>query len=916
MVVLAGCDIPSSGPDFKTETTLSSPVVSSKTFTFVGGPQSENEPLIDTTSASFDSLLATGPAAGGEVRGQVFLEQEVSDFDIGELDGALDQAASDLAVDTTLSEQLVAGSDVARQDVASSYVRSNRVDTTGSSRTTTPVPPPRTGTTTEIGFPVGDLLELPDFGVADAEQGATLESVTLTGDSRIDASTPANRLTFTLSNDGLRSLTNGTPGEPPEITLVTEDGSEVGPRPFDRVVGPGETAQAALEVQRQTLGEDTQIRLTVDGVDRGDVSLDTETAPLLYREATLGNASSIAVDASQDGVATRGGGSSRFVGIIPRNGGIDVVVRNDQQFPIVVERIAATNRQGVLRSLPADFPETAFDQTEGPRIPAGETRSIGVDLVDDGIGSEIDVLLRATVPEDVERATLAAGDAVDVGIEGTVQIGTMYFRPDGEVVSTTGVFEFNQNEVRFPSSDNFIQLESGSIRIQDLESDFGVGFQTFSISYPNLREPPYSRSDSVSLVFEGETANPPEFQFRRLERGTDGRSAEAPMQDLRVIPVDNELTYRIRGVLEETDAVRSLRYTDAITTTTGFGDYQIDVIDGAFTPFSVNVTPNPDGNDRLDVAEDDEVETASFGDLENVANRLTDLDLVGSQFTFSITTNLGADASVIAALRGTNSNGEDRYLAGRRARSAAPADTLTNDFREAGSRVPVDDLLQLRLDAAPQGETVTRTTVLTNENSNVDAFISALPTRARFASQALIGPESSPRFEARLATPLRLDAGLNLSVPLRFRDSFALRDTLEADFSSLSDVTEPGSDVQLDEARLILDYANNLPVGLNLRLRVVDAQGNAVVELPSGEETDLQVEPAPKSESGTAESESSGQFAIDLDEDQVRALSEGRTIRLRVAVDQQEQGGLARLRASDTIEFTLRTDLDGTVTVN
>jgi hypothetical protein len=912
VLALAGCDLPSSSPNFKTQTRLSSPVVSEKTFQFLGSPASENEPLVDTTTASFDSLFAVGPAEDGAVSGQVFLEQEVTDFDIGEVSGALNEAADDLELDTTIAKKLVPGDDIADQGIDASYRTTNGVyesPAAGGGDATT-VPLTRSGEV-RVPFPDGPLLQVPTFEVVDAS-GARVESVTLTGEETAGGR-EVNRIDFTLSNDGSNTLTDGS-GNAPRVGLVREgESTPFATARFGSTIQPGETERVGLYVGTQTIGQKTEIYLDVSGPSASDpADLTTSSTPLRYRQSTLESVSSVSLDGSQSDLGTRSDASSRFVGIIAKGGSLSLSVTNTHSFPIVLDEVRAVNTSEALAPIPQEnFPEVVFEAAD-VEVPAGETRSVDLPTDGTGIAGRVNVALKASLPSSVDRAVVRASDGLEVSVGGQARIDVLHLRPRGEVVRARGTFEFSQDEVRFEEGD-FIEFRTGTIAVEDLKNQFGATFETFTISYADVRTPQYASADSLVLRFEGSSSDPSSYNYPALTIDTDGRDIEGPLDDVRVLPVGSAVEYRLRGVLETTDEVRTLRADDEIRATAALRETNIRDIAGRFRPFSVNVTPNPDGDDRLEIDRDGEVQIATFDGLESLADRVDGLELVGSEFTISLTTNLGADARVYTALRGQSRGGATTYLRGENEKSAAPADSLTRDFVASGSALSADRLLQLGVEKTPPGETATQTLRLNESNSNVDAFISALPTKARLAAQALVG--SAPRFDGRLQTPLTFDAGLNVSVPLRVRDRFVLRDTIDGDFSSLSDLTDPDADVRLDRARLLVDYGNGLPVGLDVRLRIVDGTGKNVLDLPTDEASALRAEPAPKTDAGTAREVREGTFTFDLSESEVRKLSEGEAVRLRVQVDQQEQGGLARLRARDNVRFTVRTDLQGTVTI-
>jgi hypothetical protein len=149
-------------------------------------------------------------------------------------------------------------------------------------------------------------------------------------------------------------------------------------------------------------------------------------------------------------------------------------------------------------------------------------------------------------------------------------------------------------------------------------------------------------------------------------------------------------------------------------------------------------------------------------------------------------------------------------------------------------------------------------------------------------------------------------------------EEVTVRDTLDADFSGLEDLTESGNDVQLDKASLDFTYENTLPLGADLTLTVVDESGNTIRTLSPASSSSSDViplTPAKKDGDGNATTPFPNEtITIDLgDRQRLQELADGRRIRLRMDMAQKQDGPAARIKAKDTWQFTLTIDADGTV---
>ncbi|MFB6277984.1 MAG: hypothetical protein ABEK75_00605, partial [Salinibacter sp.] len=354
LMLLGACDTPSSGPSFETETGLNTPVVVNKTFTFLGGPESQNEPLIDTTTSQFDSLFTV--AASDQ---SLSIEEDVSDFDVGSLDQALDEATEGVGADTSISETVIQGNDLATQNIdVNQFRQENGVPPLTPENAS---PPLAVGDTT-VPFPPG-LLSIPDFEVASI-QADTVRSGTFTDSTNVDG-TAVNRITFELSNQGAvpRDLTDGN-GNGPKIDILDETGTVIATADFGSdPVTPGETERETVGIEGTTLGKDSDLNLRVVGSDTDpEDELTVELSPLQYKEATLADIEEAQVNVTESGLSTRGSGESQFAGIRTQSGTLTLTVTNDLQFPVQIDSLILENSFESPRALPDDFPDRAASE--------------------------------------------------------------------------------------------------------------------------------------------------------------------------------------------------------------------------------------------------------------------------------------------------------------------------------------------------------------------------------------------------------------------------------------------------------------------------------------------------------------------------------------------------------------------------
>ena len=908
VLLVGGCDLPTESPNVETNTQLSAPLIADKNFVFLGGPDSQQDPLIDTTGSTFDSLFTVG-----DTDQTIYLEQEVNNFDVGSLDGAIDEAASGVGIDTILAEPIVGQSDVRTQSVSASYEKTNGtfVSTGGTSSST--VPPSGTEDTVQVSFGAGRIVTPPTTDVVDAS-GSTVQSVTFTGET-------VNQITFELENGSTNpdDLTNGSGGAP-AIRLENQNGI-VDSKQFASPISPGNTQSLDLDIAGATIGEEATLILTISGVASTDVTLTTDTQPeLRYQAVTLGNPQEVEVKASATGVSAQGQTASRFAGVEVGQGGLELTIENNLDFPISIDTLQVENAPGALDPLPSDFPPLGVLTTSFPDIPAGAGETQSFDLGGSGVAQEVDATLKGHAAPTSGTITLRAADGIRTAGQSTVTLSTMHFWPQGERVTTSGIFAFNQDRIDFEQADDFVELASGQIRLQDLQSELGVTFESLTLSYPDLRLPDangdglrYAPGDSLEIRFAADHEGDP-YTFPKLEGGAPPRTNEASIEGIRIRPADNQIEYHLSGRMETVPAtteqyLRTIQISDRVRSDVSIGQVDVRALQGRIDSYTVNVTPDANGDGKLDVGDNAEAQTASFDGFGGIASQLDGLELRGSEFTMSFETDVGADARFVSAIQGKGDDGR-RFLKGQGSRAVASTDPASDAFLNEGVPVAAGDLIQFDVQGAPSNDPVTRSITLTETNSNVDAFISSLPNRVRLAGKTRI-----KQGRIRLRRPVTFDAGLNVRVPLSFTGDLTYRDTLDADLTELSEVTDPDKDVTISAAALQIAYANAIPIGFDVDVTIVDENGENAVPIP-GQGESLRLRPAPKTDEGTAASAREGELSVDLTEEEVRTLAEGKKLRLQLTMDQQDQGPAVRVRADDTIQLSLSADIEGTVRIN
>ncbi len=923
-ITLVGCDVPTGdpSPSINTDTEISTPLVQEKTFTFLGGPNSEFDPLVDTTSSDFDSLFTVGQ------EGDIGIVQNIDDFDIGALDEALDEAGGDLAISDQFSESLIANSDLVNQDIDASYARKNSVyeSSDPDPLPSAPISDDNDDDEINVDFPApgtstDDVLEAPDFGAVDASS-ATVTSVTTTNESLSNI----NEIQFTLTNNGSNTLDDGN-GGPPEIQVDGRNGNS-SQQAFGSTILPGESETAVVDISGLALGDGASYRLFVAGTDASNTAdLEVDLSAWRYQTATLSDAQNVDISASSpSSVSTAGSDASSFEGLNVDSGilTLDVSRSNDERDAGSFD--PSINSLDVTNGSTASFANVnSFD--------TGNRSGNEIDMAGNGIAKTVNVNALTLSPTSSE-ITIGAADVYTIDINGELSIETMFFRPDGETIQASGEVQISNDQLAFSSGD-FVEIRNALIEATNVTVDPEVDFDTLAFSYPDLRRRDadgdgnlFEADDSLEVRFVENPDGPFEFDRASIESGF-----EVPLEEnLRIQPSSaNSVEFTVFGRLESDPSAEAIvDVDDGISATTSVGDFEIQEISVSQADrFTVEVTSDENNDGQVDLANDAEAETASFDGFEGISDQVDGLELADVNLDFSVATKNLASTKIqlYAAILGRNENdaGSNIFLAGTpgtdRAVSSSDLSSFETGFANTAGSDPNENLIGFEVDRENDnlGERVNPPPLSIDDgNSNVNDFVNALPTEIRFVGLAEMNAAGG---DLQLRQPLKLDAGFTLEIPLRIRDRFVVRDTIDADLSDLNDLTDPEKDVNISTAELQFSYTNGLPLGADVKMVVVDAAGSVIETFNDGfDNENLRIQPAAKNGDGAAASSSSGTFVFTLGSTQeaLRALADGDKIRLAFNMDQAGSGGgseaAARLRADDQLTLNrVRLEADASI---
>ena len=905
VVLLSKCDIPTESPDFNLTTSVKAPLILDKTFVLLGPDDTGLTPLIDSTEASFDTLFSVDPT-----NNKLLINQELDDLDIGDLD--------DLISEISLDPITVGVS------IGSLEEQSFSTETFGSevglftspeiSLGPAPVNP------TVPSYPIGNVLVPPTVDLINLSD-VTVESV------RLSSSTAnVNEFVFTLSNGlGSGTLTNNS-GTAPEVILErTEGGStiEIARSSFNTSPGPGQQATAQMNVAEALLTSNATYRLDVTTTE-GDTPLTTNPTaveittlvrPLEYADTGVSDIPAQSdIDASGDALSL--GGDTDFSGIIAAGGSITINIANNLPFDVTLTELTARNLEDVGT---ITAPSIMFNLEDLPTgtsrtIPAGMSADLVFPMAGKVISSEIEVDVLASSPGTTSSAVIQDSDGLFTTVTGVVQVDELFFVPEGEEFTSNGILDIDVDDVSFESGQEFVELESGTLLIEEIANEMNMDMETVRFSLPGFRRPPYTQADSMVIQFQGSSSNPASFQYSQLTGETTIENIAIDLSGIRIYPVDNQANYNVFA-LSESGEQTSLNIADQIRASLAPQNLQISRVEAIMNGSAIDLTEDANNDGVLEIMSNAEAEVMDLGSLSELNEYdLDGFQFNGTQFTFNIDTNLGADIVFYAAMVGVDADGNPVYLQGQNEFAVSAGDTLAQDFVFEGTPIAPENLIKFTIPGSPSvDQVVTQVIEINQTNSNLDEFISSLPEEFRYVGKGLVQGTSGGLVQ--LQKPFTMEASIGAGIPLSFTGSFSAEETLDADLTSLEDLTEPDADVLINQGNLELTYTNGLPVEVSVQVDILDEWGQPILTLPDSSGTGYLLSAAPADEAGLSTGTTPGTLEIAVTEEQLRTMSRGQQAQLRLEID-TNQDTPATLRASDTIQVSLLGKFDLTVQVN
>jgi hypothetical protein len=483
-----------------------------------------------------------------------------------------------------------------------------------------------------------------------------------------------------------------------------------------------------------------------------------------------------------------------------------------------------------------------------------------------------------------------AGDALEAS-QVVAAIGPQSFSTKGEIVVAEDQFLFTQ-------PGDYIEVESGTLDINRIANNMGLGIQSFVLSLPSIRRAPYGVGDSLVIRFEGATAL------------TSGRVIEnflIPLSNTRIIAPNNVVRYSVAATTQDlrqgsNSTPATLRAADNVFASVGISNLAIRSAIGTIVTKSVDLNENDPSNGlKIDLFNDNEANVISLDGIDDLSDKIEGLQFTDARLSISYKTNIGVAAKVVGAFVGVDAKGQTLYLTGKPGSPLFVASNPHSDLTANGTPLAASQMIQFQLATSPDGSMVSGAINFDNTNSTIIDFLNKLPVEIRFVGKAVINENN---LRGQIQSPVRFEPQILVDIPLSIQTVTAAvyEDTLDVD---LGDLPGPDEDIRLNSASITVNYVNKLPLEINLALDFMDDSMTVLTSSPRVGQPATKLLAAPVDGNGfVLPAGQSGQLVIQLNQSQIDVLNRTKHIGLRTSLLTTDNK-VVRIRAQDGFSMGL-----------
>lgn len=492
--------------------------------------------------------------------------------------------------------------------------------------------------------------------------------------------------------------------------------------------------------------------------------------------------------------------------------------------------------------------------------------------------------------------------------------------------STNNVTAFDDTEFMFTDPSHFIELKTGVINIHEIVNELRFDIESLVMSFPDIQNCPSSLMANNPVVT---SSNPLEISYlnsKRIPRASDNNNPGiAPAESVSIAGCTlyaegNEVNYDIIALTENTqdaapgNQLRLVNEEQAISSSVEISDITILEAFGIVKQQSELLNEDEGEDGILDLFNEMEAELTEIDGLADLSSQLDGLEFTNPSLSINYFSNIGIPTTIYGAFVGTNSKNEEVYLTAitggeYEVKNTDPIDGLFAN----GSQLDTDRLIKFSLEEIDNHSgTFGAPIVFNRDNSNVDDFLNNLPDQIRFVGKSVINQDED---EATILDTLIFDPKISIDIPLAFRTTEAatFTDTTEQEFDIPS--REQGDINGISEGRIIVEYSNGLPLGVDLSIGFLDSTNTEFTSIPIADE-EIKLNAANVDNvSKFANDPTAGTMIIALNKEQLDKLYKTRFMEVKAGLVTTNNSDV-RLKTTDSITISIRADLTIETDVN
>ena len=593
-----------------------------------------------------------------------------------------------------------------------------------------------------------------------------------------------------------------------------------------------------------------------------------------------------------------GSNTDYFVRAVIKSGALNVSVTNNLGFDIDVINVVLNSGSSAVGSV------DLLNVNHG-------TTTFGLIFFSNG-----DVLENLNVDVSVEwsdqNMSDSPGDLVVENVNGVDLVASeVEAVVEAQDFMTNSVTVFDESEFRFSEFTHYVELESGDLNINSIQNSIDIAVEDMVISFPGIRESPYTEGDSLVIEYSGANAIP---------RNGSSPEQHIDLSGYRIYAKDNQVAYNIVAVTENTQTgagsePRIINEIHTVSSSVAISNLNVKEAFGVIVPQNVILGDDDftNGVDILDLYNEFETQLTEIDGLNEISSKIEGIEFTNPTLGISYTTSVGVGTTVYGAFLGVDGEGNEVFLHGLTGSEYEVSSTDPIDGLYAnGTQLTPDQLIKFELETSSDQNLVSGVVEFNTDNTNVDDFLNNLPSEIRFVGKAVI---NEANIEGAINTPVQFDPKIEVGLPMAFRTSAGafFADTMDTAIDAPS--KQDGDKMVVSEGKIILDYINGLPLGLNIEMTFLDefkqelfslpAAGEDIGLLPSGidETTRFAVNP---SESSTA---------IVLNSEQLDQIGKTKQIVISAGISSTNNEEV-KLRTTDSIVLTVKAELTFEAEVN